>query len=143
MGFDLSAFDSRRFADQGVDMQLVIPGRGKVFDEEGKPVSLRLGGADSTRLRSAVSERLRRRIEDIQASPKSPIVNPDQSREDVIDDLVTLTLGWSDNVVLDGKALPFTAENARLLYTTFPEITEQAQAFVSNRINFMRASPRA
>ena len=52
-----------------------------------------------------------------------------------LDILVGATLGW-DGMTWDGAALPFSADNARMVYTTFSFIREQVDEFLADRANF-------
>lgn len=142
MGYDIGSFESRKYADEGVDFQIIHPLTGPVVDDNGQPVTIRLGGADSARIKNAVRERqAKRREESEKATP--PQVYDWQTREaDMVEDLATLTLGWSANLELDGASYPFSFDNAVALYRRFPEIAEQMTAKASQRVNFMRASSK-
>lgn len=143
MGYDIGKFESRKYADEGVDFQLVNPKTGSgVADDQGKPVTIKLGGADSPRIKSAVRDRQKKRREAAEAlSPDTPAPEYDwkMREDDMVEDLTTLTLGWSDNLELDGAPYLFTPENAAALYRRFPEIAEQMTAKVTSRVNFMLA----
>lgn len=52
--------------------------------------------------------------------------------------LVNAIVDWKD-VVYDGKDLPCTQVNARMLFTENMWIVEQVNSFMLNRANFMKA----
>jgi hypothetical protein len=144
MGYDIGRLETKKFAEQGVDFPILHPGTLlPITDGDGNPVTIRIGGADSTRIKTAVRERQAlRRAENDKLPPGTPLPEYtwEMREKDTIEDLVTLTFGWSDNLELDGQPFPFSSENALILYTRFPEIAEQMTAKATSRINFMQAS---
>jgi hypothetical protein len=146
MGYDIGRFESRKYSEEGVDFQIVHPLTGPVFDDAGKPVTIKLGGADSSRIKGAVHDLIAKRRGAAEAAREEgrPIeYGWEQKERDRIEDLATLTLGWSDNIELDGKPLAFSFDNAVLLYQRYPEIAEQMAVKAANRVNFMRASSKS
>jgi hypothetical protein len=142
MGYDIGRLETKKFAEEGVDFQIVSP-QGPLSDDDGNPVTIKLGGADASRIKTAVRERQAKRRAEAETLPPgtpAPEYTWEMRERDTIEDLVTLTFGWSDNLELDGAPFPFSKENALELYTRFPEIAEQMTAKATNRINFMRAS---
>jgi len=149
LGFDLGKIETRKYADEGKYFPILHPVTGEpVLDDNKKPVEILISGADASRIKNAVEERQRTRRAAVEAAANKPAdQRPDyngwQTREkDMIDDLVLLTEGWTDNLELDGKPLLFSKENAAILYQRFPEIAEQMTRNATNRINFMPASPK-
>jgi len=142
--FDLSRIETRKHAESGVFFPIRHPATGEpILDEAGNPLQIKISGADASRIKSAVEQRQQKRQEAIAAA--KPDAKPDFNtwtvrEKDMIDDLVLLTEGWTDNIELDGFPLPFSKENAEILYTRFPEIAEQMTRAATNRINFMPAS---
>jgi hypothetical protein len=142
MSFDLSHFETRKYADEGVDFQLVSPKTGPVIGSDGKPVTFRIGGIDSPRIKAAVRERREARAKDRADAfnrGETPAFDPEQ---DAIEDLTIMTLGWSDNFSLDGKPCPFSKDAVRDIYTRFPSILEQMADKAGGRVNFMLASSK-
>lgn len=139
MGFDIGQFDSVTASDAGVDMQLIHPVTGPVFDKDKKKVTIKLGGTDSPRIKALVRARMKERRDETEAVP----VTPEKAEAWAIDDLLDFTLGWSDNWEYQGKPLPFSRDNAHMIYTTYPQIMEQVAQFVRVRVNFMPTSPKA
>jgi hypothetical protein len=62
--------------------------------------------------------------------------DPAQMERDAIDNLVKRTLGWNAPV-LNGQEFPFSAENARLLYTQSPAVRNQANGFLNDDASFL------
>lgn len=54
-----------------------------------------------------------------------------------LDMLTDVTLGW-EGVVKNGEAIPFSRENVRSLYESFPAIREQVDEFLADRRNFFK-----
>lgn len=133
MGYDLGKMEIRKHSEEGVDFQLEHPMDGPITDDDGKPITINLSGADSSRIKAAVRERAKLR------QAQAPVEYDDQMREDEnIEDLVTLTNGWSDNWEMDGQPFHFSKDNAAVFYRRFPDIAAWATGKVTNRINFMR-----
>lgn len=77
----------------------------------------------------------------IQKAGKLTFDDPENEAEEQTDYLVGCTLGWNE-IVVDGKALAYSAENARTLYTDsrFAWLREQVQAALDEREVFIKAS---
>ncbi len=144
MGFDLGAIETRKYAEQGVFFPILHSVTGEpIVDDKGEQLKIKISGADASRIKTAVEEReAARKAAD--ATEKPPAIQSSwQKREqDVIDDLVLLTEGWTDNIELDGQPFPFSKENAAVLYSRFPEIAEQMTRKATNRLNFMPTSAK-
>src|SRR5581483_5428303 len=127
MGFDLSAVETRKHVEVGKYFPIKHMVTGEVLvDDKGKPLEICISGADASRIKNAVEARQKQRRAAIEAAKPGetpPDFNTWEQREqDIVDDLVLLTEGWSDNIELDGKPFPFSKENAAILYQRFPEI---------------------
>jgi hypothetical protein len=131
---DLSALDTS-LANEGVDLHLTHPVTGEpLLDTDGKPVTIRLLGMDSSRYRRHNRALLNRRLENPAKKPTA-----DQIDEDNLAMFVALTVGWS-GIGLDGVDLEFSEANAQKVYTRLPWVREQADAFIGDRKNFLRVS---
>lgn len=147
MGFDLGAIETRKHAEVGKYFPIRHSITNEVLvDDNKKPLEICISGADASRIKNAVEARQKARRDAIAAvkpGETPPDFNAWEVREqDVIDDLVLLTEGWSDNIELDGKPFPFSKENAAVLYKRFPEIAQQMTAIATDRVNFMQASSK-
>jgi hypothetical protein len=146
MGFDLGKIETKKHAEEGVDFPLMNAARELIVDDDGKPLTIKMGGADSVRIKNVVRDRQRRRREELDALPPGtpePEYTWEQRETEMIEDLVVLTHGWSDNIELDGQPFPFSKENAEILYRRFPEIAEQMTVRASARVNFMPTSSKS
>jgi hypothetical protein len=135
MGYNIGSMEIKKYSEAGVDFQLEHPMDGPIVDENGKPLTINLCGADSARIKAAVRERQKKQA--AEAVGKSVDVDDAARETENVEDLVTLTNGWSDNWMLDDQPFPFSKENAEKLYRRFPDIAAWATAKVTMRINFM------
>lgn len=146
MGFDLAAIEMRKFAEEGVYFPILhAVTREPVVDDKGEQLKIRISGSDASRIKTAVEQReAARRAAEAVEKPGAAIVSTgwQQREQDLIDDLVLLTEGWTENFELDGQPFPFTKENAAVLYTRFPEIAEQMTQRATSRLNFMPTSAK-
>ena len=135
---DLSTLDTSDLANQGAVMELRSPTDGSpVLEDDGTPVTITLLGADSDILTS-VSNRQANRYLKNQARMN---VTAELARSNEIEYLSKATVAWV-GIGLDGETLACTTENAATLYRRFPWALDQARAFVADRANFLKASPK-
>ena len=66
----------------------------------------------------------------------------ERSESAEMDLLVDVTSAW-EGIMLDGKELKCTPENARMFYGRFPFVRDQVEAFIVDSENFMKASKDA
>lgn len=147
MGFDLGSIETRKYAEEGVFFPIRHPKTNEpLLDDNEQPLQIKISGADASRIKNAVEKRQRDRRAALAAvkpgEPEPDFVSWEVREQDVVDDLVLLTEGWTDNIELDGKPLPFSKENAAILYKRFPEIAQQMTENATNRINFLPASSK-
>ena len=135
---DLSTLDTADLANQGAVLELRAPNGSPVLQDDGKtPVSLTLLGADSdvlTRLSNAQTNAYLK-----QGQLK---VTAESAKANDLAYLAAATVDWS-GVEVEGASLECTPENVRALYVRFAWIADQARAFIADRANFLKASPRA
>lgn len=133
--FDLKELDLAAQASAGRTLTLRHPVTREVLtDADGAPVTITAMGSDSAVYRQRMQERIDRlRAEDVKKRSSAAY------DEDTTEDLVMLTITWS-GVGLDGKALPCTQANARLVYTRFRWLRDQVEQFVVSREDFFGAS---
>jgi len=128
---DLSKFD---LSPEGEEMVVTHPATGaQLIDEStGEPVTITLVGRDSDEFRTAQRKNIDKR-----AAMQKRMMSFEEIEAEATDTLVACTKGWK-HVGLDGEDLPFSAENARKLYTRYYWLREQVDVFVARRANFFR-----
>lgn len=138
---DLSTLDTADLANQGAVMHVHSPlGPVWVEDADGKPtdvpVTITLLGDDSdiiTRFdRASVNQNLR----------GGQVLTAEISEAKAINRAARATIGWS-GINLDGEELSFSEENAKKLYKRFRWLRQGVQQFISDRANFLKASPES
>jgi hypothetical protein len=138
---DLTTLDTATAADAGSIMEVLHPTTGAVLTHEGgKAVTITLAGQDSARYQGAARASRNRRLK-AQQSGRRVQISAEEMENDGIETIVSCTLGW-DGIGVDGAPLPFSPDNARMLYKRLPWLLEQADAFISDRANFLKASAK-
>lgn len=133
---DLSRLDTRERAETGEKMTVENPATGEtVKDDAGNPVTITLLGNDSTAMRRRQND-LTNEILKKGFRPKS--ITAEKTEENRLETLAIATIAWS-GIELDGQVLECTRENAVKLYTRLPWLRDQADAFVGDRANFIKA----
>lgn len=132
---DLSELDTRKAAEEGAKLQLRHPvDDTPLTDDKGVPITITVVGSDSQTFKRAMHAQADRRM--AKANRRNMTM---QSIEDEgINLLVAATTGWF-GIIVDGKAMPFSGDNAHTLYDRFPWIREQVNVFVGDRANFLKA----
>jgi hypothetical protein len=134
--FNLPAIDTIPAATSGVKMPIILPNGSTYMQSDGKtPRSLTLLGADAPAWRAASMEVTRKRV-DRGANNDGFEQRMADAEEDALSVLVAATVGWDGIVDSKDKPVPFTPENVRQLYTQYPAIRDQAEAFIGKRANF-------
>lgn len=133
---DLSTLDTRDVANDGAIMELENPATGeKLMTEAGEPITITLLGIDSDKLKKRQNE-LTNEVMKKGFRPK--MTTAEKMESDRLATLSLATVSWS-NIEFGGKKLDCTAENARSLYKNLPWLKEQADAFIGDRANFLKA----
>lgn len=134
--FDLAALDTVTRSEQGVTMPVKQFGSDEpLIARNGTPVTITVFGPDSPAYRNAFREQMKRRM-----AEKASDFNPEKAEEATIDLLARCTISWTGVLDLEGNAIPCTPENVRKLFSKYPVIRAQVDAFVSDRANFLLAS---
>ena len=142
--FDLSSLDTRKNCERGAVLEVLHP-------TERTPIGLRitLAGLDSEIYTKAANK--------INAARANANMTPQAMRRarqgrsievlqddleaqshDSISLLAAITLAWEGEIVMDGQPFPpCNHENAVALYTRFPWLKADVDAFAHNRANFL------
>src|SRR5690349_531358 len=121
---DLSLLDTRKGAEQGFELTLTHPQTGADL-----PGRIRLLGQDSAAWQDKLRELVQRRVARL-ARNKKNVASMEELDADTIEQLAAVTQGWS-GIAFGGADYPFSAENARKLYSDYPWIREQAYEAVN------------
>ena len=135
---DLSTLDTADLANQGAPLELRGPDGSPLLQDDGKPITITLLGADSDALTVIATRQTNRYLKN-QGQMR---VTAELARANELEYLARATVAW-DGIKIAGEAPDCTEAEARALYTRFPWITAQARAFIDDRANFMKASPKA
>jgi len=131
---DLTSLDTTAHAQAGADLTLDHPATGDPTD-----ITITLLGADSEdfrkekrRLEHARNSRIRR------ARSRRAVeeVAMDTTPEENAALLASCVTGWK-GMVEDGKKIPFSASAATRIFLKYRWISEQVDAFVGDRGNFL------
>lgn len=133
--FDLENYDLAALADAGAELELKAPHNGARLEVAGEPVVICMIGYDSEARRKAERAALDRNIK----ARQSGGLTADDIDNSTVEILAACTTGWR-NMRMGGEVLPYSQKNAVMVYRRFRWIKEQADAFCSDRANFMKAS---
>jgi hypothetical protein len=134
---DLSNLDTTAGANEGAILELRGPDGAPLRQADGSPVTLTLLGADSEQARKARNTATNRYLK----TRGKVQITAEASEADGIAYLAKCTTAWS-GIGIGQDETPFSYENAVKLYETFAFIREQADEFVAERANFLKASPK-
>jgi len=134
---DLSDLSTKEAADDGAVLELRGPTGAPIMQDDGAPVTITLLGADSDVLTRVANQQTNRYLRDRGAAT----MTAEGATANRIDYLAAATVAWS-GIKVDGDVLDCTRDEARKLYRRFPFIRDQASAFVDDRANFLKASPK-
>lgn len=138
---DLKTFDTTEYANAGADMEITLPNGRVVVDEKtNRPWTISLLGVDSRKYQDLTHKVANKRISR-RAKSRRSLTTSEEVDSDQLELLVEMTLGWS-GIVLEGTVLDFTKENARMLYSEFAWIREQAEDFIQDRTNYLGESSK-
>lgn len=139
---DFADLDTRAPSNEGAAMHVHGPDGKPAYEkgEDGKPdetrpVTLQMLGDDSDALtlfdRITTNEHLR----------GGKPITAELAEAKQINRLARACVGWS-GVVVDGEAVKHSEEAAKALFKRFRWLRQQAAMFISDRANFLKASPQ-
>tara|TARA_Y100000296_G_scaffold84935_2_gene119609 strand:- start:948 stop:1376 length:429 start_codon:yes stop_codon:yes gene_type:complete len=138
---DLSELDVQAAAENGAAMQLMHPATGEPLEHDGKPITITLMGADSAAFRRSVAlamakQSKARDVDLSKATGEEIMATFDKGERAAVEHLLAVTIGW-DNIVWEGEVLPFSRENAAMVYSRHRWIRDQANKFIGDRTNYL------
>jgi hypothetical protein len=141
MNFDLAEIDTKTLSEQGVPMIVKrLESPEPLIARNGKPVTLMVLGPDSHVYRDFTRRQVRKRLARMNDPSKLAEIDFDEADAETLDLLASCTVGWENVLDTDGKAIAWSAENARKLLAAYPVVREQVDTFVAARANFIKAS---
>lgn len=126
MNFDLNQLDTTHRSNDGAELRLEHPTTGEKLD-----CHLILAGSDSTVFKNAQSAISTKYVKNMNKRRNMDL------QTDKLELMARCTLGWR-HMMVDGLDLPCTFDNALQIYTRFPWVYEQAEAFCTDRSNFLQ-----
>lgn len=137
---DLSTLDTSAVANEGAVLHLNGPTGQPLFQDDGEtPVSLTLLGEDSDVVTKANNEAANRFLRTMGSAQQ---ITAEVSKANELKKFAAATVDWA-GIVVDGKEIPFSTASAGTLYRRFPWIADQVRVFISDRANFLKASPKS
>lgn len=133
MSLDLFNFSSDK-ANEPVDVVFVHP-----VTKEKTDLVISIVGLDSTAAQACLDKQQAKRFNELSKDGELKDVpfNPTENRGQLIELLVACTIGWR-NLIWNGEELPFTAENAAMVYDKVPSIRELLNRETGNRKLFYK-----
>lgn len=129
----LKSLDTVTGAENGAEMTIINIQTGTPMQGKDGEARIKLRGFDAETYRADLDREIARINEQKRKSASTPADN----RKAEIEVLARNTLGWSNLMETQDKELEYSQANARMLYTNFPWLREQVQAFVEDRRNFL------
>lgn len=129
--FDFATRDVAAKAEQGAELEVLDP-----VTNEPVGVYITLAGADSAVHRKALTAASKRRLNG-QKGFRNKGWDPEKMQEESIEIFATCTLSWK-GVIVDGAPLPCSRAAAIKMYTRFPWLREQVEAFISDRSEYLQ-----
>lgn len=127
---DLASLDLTKASNDGAWITLKHPATGEELSGR-----IKIVGKDSTKF-TQLSEEFKRKTLDDMKSNKTMAQRMENAQEQSDAILVACTLDW-DGMMLDGKDLPFTEANVKMVYSRFNWIKEQIDVAIADRANFL------
>lgn len=132
---DLSSIDTVKGSNEGFDVQIYHPGT-----NEDLGITIHVLGKDSDEFIKVSRAQSKKRLAKMTKSGfrnTSP-VPVEEVEQDGIALLAACTKSWV-GVIVEGKAVECSVENAKMIYERFPWIREQVDTAIGDRANFIKA----
>lgn len=109
-------------------------------DDLDQPIGVFVVGVDSEEFAARERWIIQQRMKRAEAIAKGQKIDQfEDFREEAINTIVACIKGFK-NIIVDGKELQFTAENARMLLNRLKFVKELLDREIMNRANFIKAS---
>lgn len=136
---DVLDLSNLQVQEEPVKMELNHPQTGEVLhDAELGDFYIMLHGSDSRHYRGLINAQSNNRLLKAQRSGRAQTQTAEQIEAQATTLLAGCTVGW--NLRMDGKALEFSTEKAKELYSNpaYAWIREQVDSFIHQRQNFLK-----
>lgn len=134
-GFDLSIFDTKTKANEGIEIEIFKP------DGDTSGLFIRVLGADSEKYTKLKEQHDRARVRMLSKGGRNAVDNLyDHTKDHDVDLVVACTIGWRH---ASGDDMPFDigadVKKAREFYTTYPRVLDQVRSGIHDPANFTQA----
>lgn len=123
----------------GATIALRHPVTNEPLSDDSGPLTIDIVGVDSPPFQARQLQLANRRLATA-GNRKSKITAEDLEKEG-IDTVAGCITGWSSNIELDGNRLDYSRANAKELLKRLIWVREQVDAAITDRGNFLKASP--
>jgi hypothetical protein len=131
--FDLASIDVVKDSNTGASIDLYHPTSGADLG-----IKIHIIGRDSDKFRETQAAQGRKRLAKMKKTGFQTNGLQADTESDGIELLAHCTTGW-EGMVMGGKAVPFSFDNAVAIYTSHPWIKEQVDAAIADRSLFTKA----
>lgn len=132
-GFAISGIATTADANVARTMVVKTANNTDATNADGSPVTIDLLGLDSDAYKKAKRENQRARL----ARRNPGKITPEELEEEGMALMIAVTAAWTFKDAA-GNPIPCTAQAVKELYQNYPDIMEQADAFVSDRGNVLK-----
>ena len=130
---DLAKIDTVKGSNEGFDVRIYHPGTNEDLD-----ITISVLGKDSDAFQRVSRAQNKKRLAKMQKGGFRNISAPlEEVERDGIDLLASCTTGWT-GVIVSGKEIEFSKDNAVMIYEGYPWIKEQVDIAVGDRANFIK-----
>lgn len=131
---DLSSIDTVKGSNEGFDVRIYHPGTNEDLD-----IVINILGKDSDEFQKVSRAQNKKRMAKMtKGGFRNTAVPVEEIEQDSIQLLAACTKSWS-GIVVDGKPVEFSQDNAVMIYERFPWIKEQVDVAMGDRANFIKS----
>ena len=132
-GIDLSTLDTVKGSNEGFDVQIYNPAT-----NEDLGITINILGKDSDEfLKVSRAQSKKRMAKMTKGGFRNTSVPVEEIEQDSLALLAACTKSWS-GIIVEGKAVECTTDNAVMIYERFPWIKEQVDVAMGDRANFIK-----
>ncbi len=131
-----------QFADDAT-LKLINPVGDPLNNVKGDRMWIKMASVDSPKWKRAEQAASNRRIKTAQSRQGRANVTAAELEADRIENVVAVSLEWGGFITTDGQPIACSPESVRKCYEEHRFIFEQAEAWATNRENFMKGGSAA